>query len=183
MREDKKVYETPIFSLYKTMLRPPQQHSALPFYILHAPEWINVMALTPQKEIVLVEQYRAGIHQPTLEIPGGMADRGENPEETARRELLEETGFSSRRWTHLGTVSSNPAIMTNHTHLFLAEECTKAELQNTDASEDIAVHTLPVADFLKLVKNGVVHHALVVAAVTHLMMHFSGDEFIQDLFS
>lgn len=169
--EDKKLCETPIFSLNKTTVVPPGQTYSYPFYIINAPEWVNVIALTSQNEIVLVEQYRAGTDEPTLEIPGGMVDKNEMPPVAAKRELLEETGFRSHNWSSLGKVSSNPAIMSNYTHVFLARDCIKTNPQQTDLTEDIAIHTLPVTEFLNLVRNGTVHHALVVAAVAKLLLN------------
>ena len=168
--EDKKVCETPIFSLHEIELIPEKIASTHPFYVLRAPEWINIIALTADDEIVLVEQYRAGINEVTLEIPGGMVDEGESPAEAARRELLEETGFSSESWTFLGKTSSNPAILSNFTHLYLAENCEKTAIQHTDGSEDIQFHTMPMADFLELVSQGIVHHSIVLAAVTQYLL-------------
>lgn len=169
--KDKKVFETPIFSLHQLTLIPEVQESTHPFYVLNAPEWINVIALTEENHIVLVEQYRAGIHEPTLEIPGGMADKNENPLEAAKRELLEETGYSSNKWEYIGKASSNPAILSNFTHLFIAKNSKKRSLQQTDSSEDIKLHTLPLSQFLSLVNNGTVHHAIVLAAVAKLLLH------------
>lgn len=168
--EDKKVFETPIFSLHQIDIIPDKKSESHPFYVLDTPEWINVIALTPENRIILVEQYRAGIHKSTLEIPGGMVDGGETPPEAARRELLEETGFISDNWISLGKTSSNPAILNNFTHLYLAEDCIKVQTQQTDATEDILVHQLPVNRFLNLVREGVVHHSIVLAAVAQYLL-------------
>lgn len=121
--KDKKLYETPIFSLHEKTVKPDKGSADHPFYVLNAPEWINVIALTPDNRIVLVEQYRIGVHESTLEIPGGMVDDGEDPIEAAKRELLEETGYRSEQWEPAGKVSSNPAILNNFTHLFVARDC------------------------------------------------------------
>lgn len=168
--EDKKVYETPIFSLHQNKVLPDGTNNPALFYVLNAPEWINVIALTGDNQILLVEQYRHGIHETTLEIPGGMVDSGENPEEAAKRELLEETGFSSDSWVFLGKTSSNPAILSNYTHLYLAKNCVKTASQQTDGHEDIKIHTMPLVDFLQLVDDGIVHHSIVLAAVTKLLL-------------
>ena len=173
--KDKKVYGTPIFSLHEISLKPEHQKSTHPFYVLKAPEWINVIGLTPQKKIVLVEQYRAGIQQPTLEIPGGMVDSGESPDEAARREFLEETGYSSTEWEYLGKTSSNPAILSNYTHLYLARNCEKTEPAMQDGSEDIKQHVLPFEQFLELVKNGTIHHSIVLAAVSKYLLYIRGN--------
>lgn len=142
------------------------------FYVLKAPEWVHAIALTDDEQIVLVEQYRHGIDTVTLEIPGGMTDSGEDPAEAAKRELLEETGYSSESWQFLGKVSSNPAILTNYTHLYLAENCTKTASQHMDGHEDIKLHTMPIQTFLSHVKDGVVHHSIVVAAVSKLLLKY-----------
>jgi ADP-ribose pyrophosphatase len=168
--KDKKLFETPIFSLHKLDLASEEVTVQHPFYVLNAPDWVNVIALTPKNEIILVEQYRAGIDEPTLEIPGGMVDSGENPMRSARRELREETGFISSEWKPIGKTSSNPAILNNYTHLYVAKNCTLDGSPQPDGSEDIEVHTLPLAHFLELVQNGTVHHAIVLAAVTRFLL-------------
>lgn len=170
--EDKKVYETPIFSLHQNKVLPDGTNKPALFYVLDAPEWINVIALTDDNQILLVEQYRHGIHETTLEIPGGMVDSGEYPEEAAKRELLEETGYSSDSWEPLGKTSSNPAIMDNYTHLYLARNCVKTAPQQTDGHEDIQIHIMPLDDFLQLVADGIVHHSIVLATVTKLLLKY-----------
>jgi len=171
--KDKKLVETPVFDLQEKYLDAPGQSVDHPFYVLNAPDWINIIALTDEdpENIVLVEQYRAGIHESTLEIPGGMVDKGENPLTAAKRELKEETGYESDSWVSMGAVSSNPAILSNRTHLFLASKCIKTAEQNTDGSEDIAVHLTSLDHFLSLTEEGTVHHAIVVAAVGKYLLH------------
>lgn len=170
--KDKKVYETPIFSLNEKKVLPDESENPALFYVINAPEWINVIALTAEKEIVLVEQYRHGIHESTLEIPGGMVDAGENPMQAAKRELLEETGYSSSEWEKMGKTSSNPAIISNFTHLYLAKNCIKTDEISLDGHEDIEVHVVPLSEFLNLVESGVVHHAIVLAAVSKLLLKY-----------
>lgn len=170
--KENKEYTTPIFDLLKRTMKLDAKEEFLQgeFYILDAPEWINVIALTPKEEILLVEQYRYGTREPTLEIPGGMVDKGENPLDGAKRELLEETGYRSESWKSLGKVSSNPAIMTNYTHMYLAKECVFEGAENPDTHERINVHKIQMDDFLNLVKDGTVHHAIVVAAVAKYLL-------------
>ena len=170
--KDNKVYETPIFSLHEKTVLPDKGSDAANFYVLEAPAWINVIALTPDRQIVLVEQYRHGVDETTLEIPGGMVDEGEEPIEAAKRELLEETGFEAEQWEMLGKVSSNPAILSNFTHIFLARNCMKTSAQQTDGHEDIKVHKMPLKTFLELADEDVVHHAIVLAGVAKLALKY-----------
>ena len=99
----------------------PRTGRSMDRVVLEAPDWVNVIALTESGEVVTVEQHRFGTREVTVEVPGGMVDPGEEPIEAARRELLEETGFASDRWTSLGSVAPNPAFLTNRCHHFLAE--------------------------------------------------------------
>lgn len=174
--KDKKVYGTPIFSLHEISLQSEGKQIDHPFYILKAPEWINVIALTKENEIVLVEQYRAGTDAVTLEIPGGMVDDEEGSLEAAKRELVEETGYTSDNWEKIGRASSNPAILNNFTHLYVARDCEFSCSQKLDGTEDIKFHTVPFNDFLEMIRHGVVHHAIVLSAVAHYLLNESLSE-------
>lgn len=174
---ENKEYQTPIFNLLKRKMKldvhgDEQQGD---FYVLDAPDWVNVIPLTEDDEVILVEQFRYGTCQPTLEIPGGIVDPGENPREAIERELAEETGYRSESWTTLGKVSANPAIMSNFTHLYLAENCRFSGFQdNHDPHERIHVHKLPLEEFLDLAENGTVHHTIVLAAVGRFLLQKRG---------
>lgn len=170
--QENKEYQTPIFNLFKRKMRlvADDEQKAGDFYVLEAPEWINVIPITSENEVVLVEQYRYGIEAPTLEIPGGMVDPGEDPQESAERELLEETGYRAGSWQSLGKVSANPAIMSNFAHMFLAEGCQFEGAENPDEHERINVHLLPIKDFLDRVADGTIHHSIVVAAVARYLL-------------
>ncbi|MAO66715.1 MAG: NUDIX domain-containing protein [Balneola sp.] len=163
-------YTTNIFKLLSRNMKLKSEDKEAEFSIIDAPEWMNVIPLTPENEVVLVEQYRYGIEKPTLELPGGMVDPGETHDQTARRELLEETGFTGDDWHYLGKVSSNPAFLTNFTHLHVVKNCHKVQEQELDGNERINVHVLPLDEFLEMVHNGAVHHSLVVAAVAKFLL-------------
>ncbi|MFH5830968.1 NUDIX hydrolase [Halalkalibaculum sp. DA384] len=170
IEQENKEYDTPIFSLLKRRLCLRSEQHQGTFYVIDAPHWVNVIALTEERAVVLVEQFRFGIDKPSLEIPGGVCDEGETPLETARRELQEETGYTSASWTSLGKVSANPAIMNNYNHFFLAENCKRDGSMNLDQHERIKVHTLPYAQFLERVRDGTIDHSIVVAAVAKLVL-------------
>lgn len=167
------VYKTRVFDVLKHRMSI-EDRPASDFFTLHAPDWINVIAATENGEILLVHQYRHGIEEASLEIPGGVIDAEDpDPLTAAKRELLEETGFQTaeENWHSLGRISSNPALFNNYCHVFLAEDCRRAAAQQLDTNEDIEVCLLSAPDFAEAVRNGHIHHALAVAAVARLLLY------------
>lgn len=163
-------YTTKIFKLLIREMKLDSENVSADFAVIESADWINVLPITADNEVILVEQYRFGISAPTLEIPGGIIDAGEDPMESAKRELLEETGFAGGDWESLGSISSNPAIFSNFTHFFLCRNCEKVSGQNLDLNERIHVHQIPMDEFLQMVRDGVIHHSLTVAAVAKFLL-------------
>jgi 8-oxo-dGTP pyrophosphatase MutT (NUDIX family) len=134
------------------------------FYVVEAPDWINVVAVTEANEFVLVRQYRHGTRDFTVEIPGGMVDEGETPLDSAKRELLEESGYEADRWTTIGVVEPNPAIQGNRCHTFLAEGARRVADPDPQGTEEFEVFLRPVGEAHAMVEDGTITHALVVCA-------------------
>jgi len=141
------------------------------FDIITCPPWINVIALTEKKEVVFVRQYRHGIDDITLEIPGGVCHPQEDPMISAKRELSEETGYRAQLWTNLGKVHANPAFMTNTCHFFLAQNLSPG-LQELDPDEEIDIQLIPIKEVYELISAGKISHALVVAAFFFYRMKY-----------
>ncbi len=158
----------PIFELSRSRLRSPVSGCEHEFLRLDCPDWVNVVALTDDGRMVLVEQYRHGTDEMTLEIPGGAVDPGEHPETAAARELEEETGYRSSELIEIGTVDPNPAFLSNRCWTYLALGCRADGEVHLDPSEEIEVSLAPFKDFARLIDEGDITHSLVIAAHDHL---------------
>jgi 8-oxo-dGTP pyrophosphatase MutT (NUDIX family) len=138
------------------------------FYIIESVDWVNVIAVTLNDELVMVEQYRHGSNTIELEIPGGMMDAHENdPVATGVRELREETGYEGTSARALGWVYANPAIMNNRSHFVVVENCVLRHECEFDHSEDLVTRLVPWTDVAGLVRAGKIRHPLVLAALYH----------------
>jgi ADP-ribose pyrophosphatase len=135
------------------------------FVVLRSPDWVNVLPITPEGRVVLIRQWRQGSGRPSLEIPGGIIDPGESPEQAGARELLEETGYAAGRLLRLGQVNPNPALFGNTCHYYLALEAVPLAAPCLDDGERIEVLTRPVEDLAALVRDGSIDHSLVLAAL------------------
>ena len=157
--------ETPVFRVLTRRMQSPDNMITDDFYILDAPDWVNVVAITDQNEFVLVNQYRFGTGMLSLEVPGGVVDKGESHREAAERELLEETGFIAAEWRQLGILAPNPALNTNRCGIWLAKGCTHLKDGGHDSTEFIRVEKLSKQQMVESISNGSIHHALAVAAL------------------
>jgi len=153
-----------IFNLRTDRARSPRTHRTHEFYVLESRDWVNVIPLTPANEVVLVRQYRHGTREVTLEIPGGLVESDDSPEQSARRELREETGYVAREMVSLGAVDPNPAFLNNRCYTYLARDVALTGDQQQDEKEDIEVILRPVHELHRLIQEGDITHSLVVAA-------------------
>ena len=147
------------------------------FFVIESPDWVNVVAVTKSGQAILIEQFRHGSESLILEIPGGMLDDGESSAAAARRELLEETGYSSLRWISLGATHPNPAIQNNRIHHFLALEAEQTQDVNFDDHESIETRLVPLRDIEELVHNGEITHALAITAFYLAKRYFENENF------
>ena len=146
----------------------PRTGAVKKFSLIECVDWVNVIALTPDDEVVLIRQYRAGSASICLEIPGGMVDDGEDPLTAAKRELEEETGYTAVTWRSLGSALPNPAIQNNRLHSYLALDARCTAETRFDSSEVIELQTAPLSEVRTMLRDGRIDHALVMAAFGHL---------------
>lgn len=157
--------QTRVFDLHSVRYRHPGRRTERDFIVAHPPDWVNVLALTPDHRLVLVRQFRFGADDFALEIPGGVMERGEAPLAAGLRELREETGYTGAPARVLGAVRPNPAIQSNRCHIVLVEQAVASAPTAWDHDEEIELLTLPVEEVLALARNGGISHSLVLNAL------------------
>ena len=154
-----------VFKVLRHGVRDGQGVARRDVYTLGCRDWCNVVALTDADELVLVWQYRFGTDGLSLEVAGGVIDEGETPEDAARRELLEETGYAADRFELLLEVDPNPAIQGNRCFTFLARGARRVGEQRFDDLEELEVVLVPKSETARLLDEGHVRHALVHSAL------------------
>ncbi|MDV6234621.1 NUDIX hydrolase [Leptospira ellisii] len=163
-RNRKDLFSTPIFDLVSWHTESPDKRVSREFFHLESRDWVNVIALTPENKILLIDQYRHGIHRYSLEIPGGISEKN-TLLESAQAELAEETGYVSQEWEYLGKVTGNPAILNNWCHTFIAKNVRKLQEQDLDDSEQIEIFETPLENVPALIERNILHHGMMVAAL------------------
>ena len=155
-----------IFTIRSDTKISPRTGKSHDFYVIDSAHWVNVIALTPDNQMVLVEQYRHGSNTVELEIPGGMMDPHEtDPVATGVRELREETGYEGSPAHALGWIYANPAIMNNRSHFVVVQNCAHKFECEFDHSEDLVTRLVPWRDIPNLISEGKIRHPLVVVAL------------------
>lgn len=153
-----------IFRLRRHRATSPRSGVTGTYVGIESPDWANVIPITEAGEVVLIRQYRQGIDQVILELPGGIIDPGESAATASARELAEETGYVATAWQELGSVQANPAFMNNSCHNFLATGCRLHSPTSLDAGEDIEVVLFPLPEVGRMLRDGTIRHAMVIAA-------------------
>lgn len=156
---------TRIFDLRTAHYRHPVRNAERDFYVVHSPDWVNVIALTPDHQLVLVRQFRFGVDDFSIEIPGGVMDPGEEPVAAGLRELREETGYVGQNARVIGRVHSNPAILSNACHFVFVELAVRSEALQWDTDEEIEVVTAPVDEVFAMAHSRQITHSLVLDAL------------------
>ncbi len=163
--EDKYIGNFKIFDIHKVKRKSQDSHREGTFVYLDSADWVNIIPVTKSGNIVLIKQFRHGINDMTIEIPGGLIEAGEMPSDAGQRECTEETGYSSATSPELlGMVSPNPAFMNNVCYSFVWNDVELLHEQNLDGNEEISVIEKPISEVKELILNGTINHSLVLNA-------------------
>jgi 8-oxo-dGTP pyrophosphatase MutT (NUDIX family) len=142
-----------------------------PYYVIEAADFIHVAALTEDRRLVMVRQYRQGTGRSHLELPAGMIDAGDaGPLLAAQRELREETGYEAEGWREAAVWFANPARQSNRHHLFLAQGARLAGPAALDGDESLVVELVPLDEVEARIASGAIDSSLHVAAVLRALL-------------
>ena len=161
--------DSPHFSvIQRNCISSEDAEKKFPFYLFQTRDWCNIIPITEDGKIVMVNQFRIGVELHTLEIPGGVIDPEDKDYQTAAiREMEEETGYSAlpgAKCIHLGWTYPNPALLNNKTHSFVIGPVKKSKDQNLDPGEMIEVIEVPIQDLPEHIQKGTINHALILNA-------------------
>jgi ADP-ribose pyrophosphatase len=162
------LYKATWFTIRKDICETPQGKIVDPYYVYEFPTWVSALAITEDNKVVMVRQYRHGIQETIIEVPGGCVDdTDENYQAAIARELLEETGFVFTEYYYLGKVSPNPSTNNNWMHMFLAKGGKKVTSQKLDHNEQIEVELMTIDELKKLLSRNEIKQALHVCTITY----------------
>ena len=156
-------FECPWLRIRKDHVLMPSCLEIPDFYVEELPDWVNVIAITKEGLFVLEEQYRHGIGCVCFELCAGMVEQGENPIDAAKRELLEETGYSSDEWTAFGCYAPNTSGCNNLCYTFIATNLEKVAEPQLDKTEEIKLHLLKEEEIKELMLDGRMTEAVMLA--------------------
>jgi ADP-ribose pyrophosphatase len=162
--ESNEVSDQRIFHLRRDLYRFEPSGEERDFVVVDSPSWVNVVPITSEGNVVLIRQFRHGVREVTIEIPGGLIDEGETPENAAVRELREETGYEGDRIQLLARVRPNPAIQNNWCYLYASYDCRKTAETHLDPFERIDVFERPLGDIPGLIESGEISHSMIICA-------------------
>lgn len=170
----KKLGDYKVFSVRGDRKKSPVTGAEHDFYVIEATNWVNIVPITTDGQIVMVEQYRHGSDTIELEVPGGVMDPTDpDPVATAIRELREETGYEGAAAKLIGQIRPNPAIMNNLAYTVLVKGCQQKHPQAFDQTEDLRTVLINISDIPNLIRANRITHSLVVVAFHHLHLHQS----------
>lgn len=163
------LHKEPWLTVRKDKCQMPDGTIIPSFYVNEYPEWVNAFALTKDGRVVMVKQYRHGIGETSIELPGGVAEEGETMEYAVKREMKEETGYEFDQVKSLGKICANPSTTNNFMHMFLATGGEKVAEPQLDHAEDLEVLIMEIDEVKQLVKDNLIHQSLHVNCIFYAL--------------
>lgn len=154
------LFNEPWLTVRKDKCETPGGKIIPSFYVNEYPDWANAFCLTKEGKVVMVKQYRHGIGEVGIELPGGVVEEEETGEEGVKRELLEETGYVFEKVEYLGKISANPSTTNNLMHMYLATGGEKVAEQNLDEAEEVEVVYMTIDEVKQLVRENKIVQSL-----------------------
>jgi 8-oxo-dGTP pyrophosphatase MutT (NUDIX family) len=164
-RHDQTLAENWLLKLRQERFRSRHSGKTHDYFVIHLADAVHVVALTANDEVLLVRQFRAGSARDSLEIPGGLVDPGEDPCMAGARELLEETGYAGDPPEFLGTLFSVPSLLTSRISTIVIRNVRRVAEPDPDHNEELVLERVPASEIPRLIREGRVDHALVVAGL------------------
>ena len=159
------VLKSPWLNVRKDHVLLPNGTQLDDFYVLEYRHWVCIIAETAEGKFIIEKQYRHGINQECYELCAGIVEKDEDPLVAAKRELLEETGYTSDEWTYLGKAAPNASAMTNYCYCYVAKNVKKVGSQNLDISEDISVLEVSKDELKELMNSEAIVEADMLAGL------------------
>ena len=166
--KSEELFKAGLFKIRVDQCEMPDGRIMPRYYTFEFPDWVNIVPVTKNNELVLIKQYRHSAEQVFLEIPGGSTNANEasSLRSAAERELVEETGYKASEWVECGSHFPNPAMQNNRLHTFLALNCELVSAPQLDPYEDLEVVLYPIKDIVSLLEDGEFNHSLIAASVS-----------------
>lgn len=158
------VIESPFLRLRKDSVELPNGTVVQDYYVRESRGFVVVFAVTPEENVVLVEQYRYGNDSIVTELPAGTIDDDEDPQKCARRELTEETGYSSDDWELILETATEPVRSNSVMRCYVARNAILTAEQSLDDTEHIEVRLVPLKDLRRMLRDGEMQSAHSIAA-------------------
>lgn len=163
------IYQNRIFRLDRENVTLDND-ATVNFDLIRHPGAAAMLAMPNEHTVILIRQYRHPIGEYIWEIPAGTLDPGENPLDCAERELIEETGFSARKWQKLGEITPVPGYSDERIHLFLGTELSPAA-QNLDHGEILHVHHIGFDEAIKMIYEQKIQDAKTICGLMLAQKH------------
>lgn len=142
----------------------PRNEKTVKVIAIEGNDAANVIAQTKEGKIIMVRQFRFGIADYTLEVPGGMIDGNEVILEAAQREVKEETGYVGKNWQYLGRILANPVWMDSTIHHYYMDNAELKYALKLDEAEDVEIVLLSPEEVYQKIDNGEIKHPHTISA-------------------